>query len=278
MVEIKEGLEPTPPTSTVAQITYQRFFPRYLHLGGMSGTLLEARHELRVLYDAPVVRLPLAQADRRRWIGEDLWVDAERKWLAVLDAVRSQRVGGRPVLVGTDSVGDAERISALLHSAGIAHQVLSATQDADEAGRVARAGVAGMVTVATNMAGRGTDIRLDAAAAACGGLHVVAAMRNRARRIDRQLIGRAARHGDPGSAQSIVALDDALLSRAWPAWLLKLAASAADNAGKVPASVAGPLLAGAQRLAEWRDQGHRRALRGADRQMTELYGFAGGTE
>ena len=282
MVEIKEGLEPSAPTATAAQITYQRFFPRYLRLGGMSGTLLEARHELRVAYDAAVIRVPLARASRRVMSGERCFVDAAHKWNAVLRSVREHASAGRPVLVGTDSVADSAHLSALLHAGGIAHQLLNAVQDADEAQRIARAGAAGMVTVATNIAGRGTDIRLDAAAGAHGGLHVIATMRNRARRIDRQLFGRAARHGDPGSAETLLALDDALLAGHWPAAMLRAVAACAQvggaAGGRVPGWLARPLFGVAQRLAEWRDQRRRRELRHADRSAAESYGFSGGTE
>ena len=296
MVEIKEGLAPSAPTATAAQITYQRFFPRYLRLGGMSGTLREARHELRVLYDAPVQRVPLSQPDRRDWLGERCYLDAAHKWRAVMAAVQAMHRAGRPVLVGTDSVADSAHLSALLHAAGLRHQLLNATQDANEAERIARAGESGQITVATNIAGRGTDIRLDALAQARGGLHVIATMRNRSRRIDRQLIGRAARHGDPGSAQAMVALNDGLLQRAWPAPLLagarRIAAGlqpraalhaslslAADGAaGSVPRWLARPLFALAQARAEWRDRAHRRELRRSDRNAGELFGFAGGTE
>lgn len=284
MVEIKEGLTPSAPTITAAQITYQRFFPRYLLLGGMSGTLRETRHELRVLYDAQVVRVPLSQPDRRRWLGEHCYLDAPHKWRAVLRAVKAQVNAGRPVLVGTDSVADSNHLSALLHHDGVHHQLLNATQDADEAAHIARAGHARMVTIATNIAGRGTDIHLDAQAAACGGLHVIAAMRNRSRRIDRQLIGRAARHGDPGSAQVLLALDDSLVRHAWPAavlaWAARLARPGGEgpDAGRVPGWLARPLFVIAQRRAEWRDRAHRRELRRSDRHATQLYGFAGGTE
>ena len=278
MVELKEGLEPSPPTATAAQITYQRFFPRYLRLGGMSGTLLEARHELRVAYDAAVKRVPLARASRRVLLGERHFVDAAHKWQAVLHSVRRHAAAGRPVLVGTDSVADSAHLSALLHAGGVPHQLLNAVQDADEAQRIASAGAAGMVTVATNIAGRGTDIRLDAAAASAGGLHVIATMRNRSRRIDRQLIGRAARHGDPGSAESLLALDDALLTQLWPAALRRAVAAFAGEGGRVPALLARPLFALAQRLCEWRDQRRRRELRHADQRATEAYGFSGATE
>ena len=131
-----------------------------------------------------------------------------------------------------------------------------------------------MVTVTTNMAGRGTDIKLDAAAAAAGGLHVVVAQCNRARRIDRQLLGRSARQGDPGSAECIAALDDPLPAATWPAWVLRVACGCA-SAGLVPRWLARPLLALPQRRAEWHDLFLRRALRAADRQTRDDLGFAG---
>ena len=277
-VEIKEGLEPSPQSATAAQITYQRFFPRYLRLGGMSGTLLEARHELRIAYDAAVTRVSLARPNRRSLQAERTFVDAAHKWSAVLSAVREHAARGQPVLVGTDSVADSAHLSALLNASSVAHQLLNAVQDADEAQRIASAGTSRRVTVATNIAGRGTDIQPDAAALARGGLHVIATMRNRSRRIDRQLIGRAARHGDPGSAQTLLALDDSLLTHTWPAALLRGVAVLARADGSVPGWLARPLFGVAQRLAEWRDQVGRRELRHADRRASESYGFSGGTE
>ena len=277
MVEIKEGLDPSAPAVTAAQITFQRFFPRYLQLAGMSGTLLEARHELQRLYRCRTQTVPLAKPSQRRWLGRRVFVDQAAKWAAVIDAVQTHTATGRPVLIGTDSVGSSLRLSARLSQAGIDHQVLNAVQDADEAERVQRAGSAGCVTVTTNMAGRGTDIRLDAAARAAGGLHVIAALANRARRIDRQLIGRAARHGDPGSAEAIVALDDALLARCWPLALRRIAGALAGDAG-VPRALAGVAVVVAQRGAERADARLRRQLRRADAHAEETFAFAGHRE
>ena len=181
------------------------------------------------------------------------------------------------MLLGTDSVAASQQLSARLTAAGIAHQVLNALQDADEAAQIARAGERGVVTVATNMAGRGTDIRLDGGVAALGGLHVIACMRNRSRRIDRQLIGRSARQGDAGSAERIVCLDDALLMRCWPAGLRRAAAACART-GQLPPLLARPLFSLAQRANEWADRQQRGHLRLADRQVGDLVGFAGRTE
>ncbi|WP_326541059.1 preprotein translocase subunit SecA [Pseudorhodoferax sp.] len=278
MAEINESLAPSQGNQTAAQITYQRLFPRYLRLGAMSGTLREAAPELRVLYDARVHRVPLARADRRRWCGERLYADGARRDAALVAQVRRLSAAGRPVLVGTDSVAASQGLSALLQAAGVPHQVLNAVQSADEAGLVARAGEAGRVTVATNMAGRGTDIQPDTAALAAGGLHVIAASRNRSRRIDRQLIGRAARHGDPGSAERLLALDDLLLQQGLPGWLRRAAAALAGADGRVPQWLARPLAAAAQWRAEHADSQARRVLRRADSDAQTLYAFAGGTE
>jgi preprotein translocase subunit SecA len=277
MVELKEGLEPSPATRVAAQITYQRLFPRYLRVGGMSGTLAEARRELRVLYDGAVQRVPLAQPDRRCWLGERVFAATAQRDEAIVQRTKKMVALGRPVLIGTDSVAASMRVSSLLHAAGIDNQLLNALQDAQEAERIARAGGAGVVTVATNIAGRGTDIRLDAAARAAGGLHVIAAMRNRSRRIDRQLIGRAARHGDPGSAERLLALDDPLFKERAPRTLRRLAQHF-THAHVVPRWLARPLVALAQRRAEWDERARRAQLRRAERQADQLYAFAGGTE
>ena len=202
LVELKEGCTPKPATETRAQISFQRFFARYLRLCGMSGTLAEARGEIRALYRREVVTIPLRRASQRRILPQRLFTGPAQRWQAVLRRVAALRSQGRPVLVGTDSVADSEALSALLTGAGVPHQVLNARHDQAEAQIVAQAGERGAVTVATRMAGRGTDIVLGSGVAALGGLHVICCQRNPSRRLDRQLIGRAARQGDPGSAET----------------------------------------------------------------------------
>ncbi|HSW25370.1 MAG TPA: hypothetical protein VLJ62_21600, partial [Burkholderiaceae bacterium] len=128
MIELNEGLTPSAPAVTAAQITYQRFFPRYLHLGGMSGTLLESAPELRVLYDAGVAPVPLAHASRRRWLGERVFASASLQWAAVIVRAREIAASGRSVLIGTDSVATSQQLSQRLQRAGIVHQVLNALQ------------------------------------------------------------------------------------------------------------------------------------------------------
>jgi preprotein translocase subunit SecA len=206
LIELKEGCKPTPATRTLAQITYQRFFPRYLRLGGMSGTLTEVRGELREIYKLPVVRVPLRTPGARQQYPSRLFANRECLWTAVAERIGTLRRTGRPVLVGTGSVGESEELSTHLTAAGIPHQVLNARFEREEAAMVATAGQAGQVTVTTNMAGRGTDIPLGPGVAAAGGLHVLCCQHNAAPRLDRQLQGRCARQGDPGSTETWLAI------------------------------------------------------------------------
>lgn len=221
MIELKEGCAPSAEQVTASQITYQRFFRRYLHLGGMSGTVREARAELASVYGLDVVAVPLRRPDRRRIFPTRLFRDHRTHWLAVIARTLAVTQNGRPVLIGTDSVAASESLGRALAAAGIAHTVLNARNDAAEAEIVAQAGDAGRVTVATNMAGRGTDIPLAPDVADRGGLHVISCQHSTSRRIDRQLIGRCARQGDPGSAETLLALDAPRLAQSMPKWLVQ---------------------------------------------------------
>lgn len=219
-VELKEGCTPTPDSETAAQVTYQRFFRGYLRLCGVSGTLVEARAELAAVYGLQVVAVPRRQPSRCVRLPTRLYTDAASLWPAVAERAGRLAAAGRPVLVGTDSVADSEALSACLAGAGLAHQVLNARHNAQEAAIVATAGRAGCITVATRMAGRGTDIALDEAARAAGGLHVLACQHNPSARQDRQLWGRAARQGEPGSVEAwVVAGAGTPLGRRAGAWL-----------------------------------------------------------
>lgn len=211
LIECKEGCRVTEEQVTSAQITYQRFFQKYLRLGGMSGTLREASRELSAVYDLDVVKVPDRRPNIRRLLPTIIYPDHTAQYRAVVSEVAQRLITGQPVLIGTDSVGESERISASLKENGIEHTVLNARQDKHEAEIVARAGMVAQVTVATNMAGRGTDIPLGPGSAERGGLHVISCQHNSSRRIDRQLIGRCARQGDPGSAQTILCFSQPLL-------------------------------------------------------------------
>ena len=207
LIELKEGCRPSEAQYTAAQITYQRFFRRYLHLAGLSGTLQEAGGELRSVYRLSVVKVPTRLPCRRQRTRYRLFPDRASRWDAVAARALELSQSGQPVLIGTGSVADSDDLSRQLTEAGIKHAVLNARHDAAEADLVAAAGQAGSITVATNMAGRGTDIELGAGVAERGGLHVICCQHNVSARIDRQLIGRSARQGDPGSADMMLAAD-----------------------------------------------------------------------
>lgn len=219
LVELKEGCTPREAQVTAAQITFQRFFRRYLHLSGLSGTLMESRGELRSVYGLRVVEVPLRLPCRRQPTTIRIYPDSESRWQAVASRALQVSQTGRPVLIGTDSVADSEHLSQRLRIDGIEHAVLNARQDAAEAALVAAAGQAGQITVATNMAGRGTDIALGAGVAERGGLHVICCQHNASPRIDRQLIGRCARQGEPGSAEVMLNAVSVKLARFLPVCL-----------------------------------------------------------
>jgi preprotein translocase subunit SecA len=210
MVEAKEGCPLTAAREQLGRLTYQRFFRRYLRLGGMTGTAREVSSELWSTYGLRIKRIPLHRPSQRLELPARIYSLSEEKWAAVINSVTELRQQGRPILVGTGSVSESELLSDKLKAAGVPHRVINASQDKEEADIVAAAGKLQQVTVATNMAGRGTDIPLAKGVAELGGLHVIATCRNEARRIDRQLIGRCARQGDPGSHQAILSLEEEL--------------------------------------------------------------------
>jgi preprotein translocase subunit SecA len=212
MIELKEGCPLTPLQSPLIRMTYQRFFRRYLWLAGMTGTVREVAGELWRVYGLATVTIPTNRPLRRRNCGEHVYPAASDKWDAVARRGGARHRGGGPTRVGTRSVAASEHLSRLLASAGLPHEVLNARQDQAEAAIVASAGERGRVTVATNMAGRGTDIRLGPSVMELGGLHVIATERHEARRIDRQLFGRCARQGDPGSYETFVSVEDDIVT------------------------------------------------------------------
>jgi preprotein translocase subunit SecA len=209
LIEVKENCEPTQRRETLARLTYQRLFRRYIRLAGMTGTAHEVAREIRSVYELDVVRIPLHKPSRRTYSPVRVCATRAEKWREVADVVERLCVAGsRPVLIGTRSVRSSEEISAVLRERGIEHALLNAKQDKSEASVIALAGQPSRVTVATNMAGRGTDIRLGEGVAERGGLHVILTEYHDSRRVDRQFFGRCARQGDPGSCEAIVSLED----------------------------------------------------------------------
>ena len=198
-------------------MTYQRFFRRYLLLCGMTGTAKEIAVELKSTYDLQVLRIPTHKPPLRIRLADSCYATDALRWQAVAQRAVAVSQQGRPVLVGTRSVEASEKLSALLEQQGIAHTVLNARQDKTEAESIAQGGEAGRITVATNMAGRGTDIKLAPGVNERGGLHVILTEFHESARVDRQLFGRSARQGNAGSAEAVTAVGDELFLRfAWP--------------------------------------------------------------
>jgi preprotein translocase subunit SecA len=273
-VEAKEGVQITARRETLAQLTYQRFFRRYRRLAGMTGTAAEAREEFWEVYRLPMVRIPTHRPSRRKHVGTRILTTAARKWSVIAERAQAESRAGRPVLVGCRTIAAAEAASAALSAAGVEHRVLSATQDAAEAEVIAMAGTPGTVTVATNMAGRGTDIRLAAHVADRGGLHVILSERHSAGRIDRQLLGRCGRQGDPGSTEAILSLEDEILDHLAdrPLWRgLRFIARLRGHASPL-------LFDKAQRAIERRHARARKQLLDHDEQLSDSLAFAGPPE
>src|SRR5688500_19521826 len=224
MIEAKEGCPISGQQETLARISYQRFFRRYLRIAGMTGTAREVARELWSVYRLPVVSIPTIRPVRRRRLTDQVHVGVDAKWNAIVESLRRLHAEGRPVLVGTRSVAASEHLSELLNASGLAHRVLNARQDQEEAEVIAGAGSRGQITVATNMAGRGTDIRLGPGVAELGGLHVICSELHDSARIDRQLMGRCARQGDPGTVRQYMSLaGDVLPTRHGPDTALPVA-------------------------------------------------------
>jgi preprotein translocase subunit SecA len=236
MIEAKEGCPLSQAVQPLARISYQRFFRRYIRLAGMTGTAREVRKELWRVYRLATTRIPTNRPTKRQRRPDCIYTTQNEKWNAVVERIAQLHALGRPVLVGTRSVETSERLSRLLAAHGLDHQLLNARQDAEEAGIIACAGGKGRITVATNMAGRGTDIRLETSVAELGGLHVIATELHESRRIDRQLFGRCGRQGDPGTCEAIISLEDELaqiyshhVSRRFPGWTFRTAQRSAER-------------------------------------------------
>ena len=208
---IHEGLELDGSHRHSAQITVQQYLAQYARLCGCSGTMAEAAMEMQCIYGLSSLRVPTHHRCRRREWRPAAYATRSSQFRAIVEQIRSLRAAGRPVLVGSTHIATSEQLSALLRSEGIEHELLTALKEADEAEIVAQAGRSGAVTIATNMAGRGTDIKLTEDACQAGGLHVISLQRHDSSRVDRQLVGRCARQGDPGSCQFILYLQDPLL-------------------------------------------------------------------
>jgi preprotein translocase subunit SecA len=276
LIELKEACTPTPSHATSAQITFQRLFRRYHRLTGISGTLYESKSELDHTYGLAVLRVPLRLPSRRLTLPFRVHADRDALWSAVVERAGQMRAAGRPLLIGTDTVADSETLARRMAEAGIACRVLNARQDREEAETVALAGLRSQITVTTNMAGRGTDIPLGPGVGEVGGLHVISCQHNAARRIDRQLIGRGARQGSPGSTETLLSLDSELFQRHYPErWLRFLAGLLGQTVGQ---HLAWAMAGLAQRAEEARAGEARQRMLDDDERLERHLAFGGAME
>jgi len=271
-IEFAAGVPFSSPTVGAARITRQRYFKLYRHLSGTSGTLVEAGDELRETYGSKITVVAPRLPSRLVRSADRLFRDCASRDREVAAEVDRLQLSGRPVLVGCRTIEVSKRISRLLTTANVPHELLNGTQTAEEANIVAGAGRSGNVLVATNLAGRGTDIRLDDKSRAAGGLHVIGVEYHDSARVDRQLLGRAGRQGDPGSGRLFTAADDAIWST-FP----KLAArirDAAEPDGEVRADLTAEVLV-ARAEVEARMRSNRRQVAAYDHWLDDVLKAAG---
>ena len=275
-IEAKETVDVNPPKDTYARVSFQRFFRLYKKLAGMTGTAKEATREFWQIYHRPVTVIPTNRPCRREVAPDRVFATEQAKYAAVLDDIRRMHETDRPVLVGTRSVRASEYLSGLLTEAGMEdHQVLNAVRHAEEAEIIARAGQPGKITIATNMAGRGVDIKLGRGMVEKGGLHVIATERHESGRVDRQLFGRAARQGEPGSAQAFVSLEDELVVRHAPHLGGSLRKRYGHSDRDIGTRLTRKVFDVAQRRAERLALRQRKGVLRTDDWLDEYLGFAG---
>ena len=275
-IEAKEGLPISDPAETIARLSFQRFFRCFHRLSGMTGTAREAAGELWQVYRLPVISIPTNRRCIREHWPDRFFLTETEKWSAVVDEIERLHATGRPLLVGTRSVLASERLGSMLTERGLEFKLLNATRLKEEAEIIALAGERGRITIATNMAGRGTDIKLGHGVATTGGLHVIATERHESGRVDRQLFGRAARQGDPGSAQAFVSAEDELIRRHLPKPAHRLLERSLKSRLPGNERVACAAFALAQRQAQNLALKQRRAVLRADTWLEESLSFAGG--
>ncbi len=210
-IEAKENVAIQGETQTYATITLQNYFRLYDRLAGMTGTAITEAQELKEIYKIDVLEIPSHKKCQRDDANDEIYMTEREKYNAIIKEITDVHTKGRPILIGTESVDISEKISRILKSNNLPHTVLNAKNHEKEAEIIASAGKKGVITVATNMAGRGTDIKLEKGVADLGGLHVIGTSRHQSRRIDRQLRGRSARQGDPGSTKFYISFEDSLM-------------------------------------------------------------------
>lgn len=268
-VEAKEGVRITSEKLSLAQITRQRFSRLYQRLSGMTGTAVGCEREFRQVYGLKVFPIPLRTPSRRESWPTRFFLAQSQKWRAIFQSIREIHGRERPVLVGTSSIADSEHLAQRLVGEGLDFQLLNGLQAAEEAAIIAQAGQRSAITIATSLAGRGTDIQLGAGVSELGGLHVIVSECSDSARVDRQLVGRSARQGDPGSTQMFVSAEDGLIQQ-HGAWLVSSIAREAGPDGEATADFSGPLRR-LQRAAERARYAARSALLRHDLSRDSLF-------
>jgi len=275
-VEAKENLPISDPTETIARLSFQRFFRCFYKLSGMTGTAREAATELWQVYGLPTITIPPNKPCIRQQLPDRFFLEEEDKWQAIISEIEKVHLTGRPILVGTRSVLASERLGQWLIQRGLEPKILNATRLKEEAELIAMAGERGRIVIATNMAGRGTDIKLGRGTGELGGLHVIATERHESGRVDRQLFGRAARQGDPGSAQAFISAEDELPRKFAGKSILKVVEETWRRGVKGKVTIAEKAIRLAQRRAERLAFKQRKEVLRSDLWMDEALSFTGG--
>ncbi len=269
-VEAKEGIRIREESQTLATITLQNYFKLYKKLGGMTGTASTEAMELDKIYGLQVLTIPTNRPLIRNNMPDVVYRTKKEKWDAVIEEICRIHETGRPILVGTTSIENSEIVATMLKRRGVKHEVLNAKFHEKEAQIIARAGYRDTVTIATNMAGRGTDILLEKGVAEIGGLHVLGTERHEARRIDNQLRGRCGRQGDPGSSQFFLALEDDLMRVFAPEWVSGILLRLGMTEGEpIESSMVSNAIGRAQKKMEDRNFEIRKNLVEYDKVMNE---------
>ncbi|MGB8852494.1 MAG: preprotein translocase subunit SecA [Pirellulales bacterium] len=274
-IATNEGIEVTAPSGHAARITIQDLFARWPHLAGMTGTIATSAGEISRTYGVAVGAVPTNKPAIRRRLPTVVCGDYQEKFGRIVAEVKEMHEAGRPVLIGTRSIDKSEDLSQLLEAAGLRHTVLNARHIEKEAEIVAQAGQLGQITVSTNMAGRGTDIKLGSGVEELGGLHVICTELHDSARIDRQLVGRCGRQGDPGTWRLYVACDDEILTAGYGSkWAARIAArlrrQLSANPGRNPERLF-RIFKRAQQRVEARHRRQRRILEYVERQRAEAH-------
>lgn len=254
LIELKEGCKPSDKLSTIAQITFQRFFPKYLKLGGISGTLTESSNELQKTYGLSVHQVPLRNPSQRQLLPMRIDKNIDTRNQALITYVKQLHATGRPILIATASVQESEQLSVLMAQHKLKHNILNAKHDKQEADLISQAGKQYAITITTNMAGRGTDIHVSDAVNQLGGIHVISCQVNGSKRVDRQLIGRTARQGQAGSAEIWLTLESKLIKQRLPNWLIQLCSPYIHYLPKLAIQL---MLT----YVQWKESAHQAALR-----------------